>query len=109
MLYKESTRRQKKKQYLKESINKSILDQQHFKSNSKSEIIVEKNKKQRLIDIFNELDNDNDGHIDSEHISIDTVDLGLLELLKPLLVELEEQQVVLNEQEFTAAGLALFH
>ena len=60
------------------------------RSNEKSHALIENIKKKKLQEIFTALDSDGDGLISSTKIDISAIETGTLEMLAPLLCEMEE-------------------
>lgn len=52
-------------------------------------MIVEKTKKQKIGEIFEKLDGDRDGLVSKEKIDLNVLSDELLEIFKPLLLELD--------------------
>ena len=103
-MYKASVQEQAKKQCqkvkaLQEAIQKSNTV---FTTQTTNKIVVAK-KQQAFVTIFQYLDSDCDGYISSMKIDITNIDTDLLEVLSPLLIELEELNQPLNQSEFTDA------
>ena len=73
------------------------------RSNEKSHMLIENIKKKKLLDIFKALDSDGDGLISSTKINISSIDTGTLEMLAPLLCEMEELSKSLNLNQFLSA------
>jgi hypothetical protein len=59
-------------------------------TNSSTNKIIERKKQDAFALIFKWLDSDNDGFISPMKIDISMIDTDLLEVLSPLLIELEE-------------------
>ena len=62
----------------------------------------------RITWLFTELDSDQDGFISSKRICIDTIGEDLLEVIMPVLFEMEEMDIELNLSDFRKA-LANLH
>lgn len=58
-------------------------------------------------DLFNLLDSDRDGQISSSRIDISQVPSRTLKIIAPLLIEMEDAEVVLNAETFEMAGRKL--
>lgn len=72
--------------------------------NETSNLIVETMKLKRLEEIFNYLDADRDGIISAGKIDISTLPTDILEILSPLLCEMEELNLELDLETFIEAG-----
>ena len=73
------------------------------KSNEKSHLLIENIKKKKLQEIFLALDSDGDGLISSTKIDISAIETGVLEMLAPLLCEMEELHQSLTFDRFLDA------
>jgi len=80
-------------------------------SNKNSDRIIEINKRERIIEIFDLLrpDGDQDGIISATHIDLHTLPTEILEVLSPLLCEMEELDTTLNLEEFLDASMRLYN
>ena len=65
-------------------------------SKNRTNKIVEKQKTQNFIQIFQMLDSDSDGQISAYRIDITSLESELLQVLSPLFVEMEELGMSLN-------------
>ena len=65
-------------------------------SKNRTNKIVEKQKTQNFIQIFQMLDSDGDGQISAYRIDITSLESELLQVLSPLFVEMEELGMSLN-------------
>lgn len=59
------------------------------KVNKSSKMIVEKTKRLKIGEIFEKLDGDKDGLVSKEKIDLNVLSDELLEIFKPLLLELD--------------------
>ena len=73
------------------------------KINQNSEKIIKDLKSQRLREIFDSLDSDKDGWISSSKIAVRAVSPKILEVIAPVLYEMEEFNFSLNFYEFADA------
>jgi Ca2+-binding EF-hand superfamily protein len=78
------------------------------KSKTKTNKIVERNKIQQFMNIFQKLDSDGDGQISAYRIDITSLDPELLQVLSPLFVEMEELGMNLDQEEFIDAASRLY-
>lgn len=78
------------------------------KINESSEAIVQQLHLKRISWLFSELDSDQDGTISSTRIDIASIPPELLNIIKPVLFEMEEMNTELNLQEFRNA-ISLLH
>ena len=85
-----------------------IKEDRQPKINHNSEIIVQQMQLKRITWLFAELDSDQDGFISSKRICIDTIGEDLLEVIMPVLFEMEEMDIELNLSDFRKA-LANLH
>eukprot|EP00349_Pseudokeronopsis_sp_Brazil_P010364 CAMPEP_0202980358 /NCGR_PEP_ID=MMETSP1396-20130829/86303_1 /ASSEMBLY_ACC=CAM_ASM_000872 /TAXON_ID= /ORGANISM="Pseudokeronopsis sp., Strain Brazil" /LENGTH=70 /DNA_ID=CAMNT_0049720293 /DNA_START=1259 /DNA_END=1471 /DNA_ORIENTATION=+ len=70
--------------------------------------MVENQKKVRLNEIFDILDHDSDGYISASSIDVQTLPAEILEILSPVLCEMEELNQGLDRDEFVDAALRLY-
>ncbi len=70
---------------------------------AKSEMIAREVECRRLAWVFSELDSDEDGQISAHKINIDRIPVKVLEIIMPILFEMEEMQVELNIDDFLMA------
>ncbi|EAR99752.2 hypothetical protein TTHERM_00666280 (macronuclear) [Tetrahymena thermophila SB210] len=86
---------------------REILEKQKEKPqlqiNDNSKKIVQQLEDTRLREIFNLLDDDQDGQIDSKNINITSISPKVLELISPVLYEMEDYHFQLNYEEFSQA------
>lgn len=71
--------------------------------------MVDYNKRQKLQEIFEIFDSDNDGQISAQRIDLQTLPTEVLEIFTPLLYEMEEIGQNLDRDEFVDASLRLFN
>lgn len=67
---------------------------------SKSRKIMQKVKIQRCTDLFQKLDNDQDGYISSQKIDILGVSNDIIDLITPLLLRIEQKELILDYSQF---------
>lgn len=67
---------------------------------SKSRKIMQKIKVQRCRDLFEKLDNDQDGYISSQKIDILGVSNDIIDLITPLLLKIEQKELILDYSQF---------
>lgn len=65
------------------------MKSQIFKSDNKSTNIIEQKLIEKLVDIFNMLDSDGDGKINSTNIDVKQLSTNEIEIISPLLCEME--------------------
>lgn len=80
-------------------------------SNKKTDKIIEQTKRDRLNDIFSKLlpEADQEGYISAQRIDLHSLQTDLLEVLSPLLCEMEELSTTLNREEFLDSALRLYN
>ncbi len=76
-----------------------------MKPNRKSEQLVESRKSQQLQEIFVVLDSDKDGWVSARQIDISLLHPLLLEVITPLLIEMESKDHTLSQADFVKGGL----
>lgn len=76
--------------------------------NENSRRICEQNEENKLLEIFQLLDSDGDGYISAQNIAVATVDADILQLISPVLYEMEDFSFTLTFGEFKEAVLCLF-
>lgn len=104
-LYERAFIGQKRKELEKEKSNLEIRSKSLSKAtNYMSDKIVEAIKYKRLEEIFYILDSDNDGIICNSKIDISGLPTDLLRTLAPLLIEMEQMNLILDLQSFVEAG-----
>jgi Ca2+-binding EF-hand superfamily protein len=62
------------------------------------------NKFNKLEEIFHQLDGDHDGVISASEINIKNVPIKVLEVISPLLIEMEDANLELTIEEFIIAA-----
>ena len=67
---------------------------------SRSKQIMEKVKYQRLKELFEKLDDDQDGYISAEKIDILEVSNRIIDIITPFLLEIESKALILNFEQF---------
>lgn len=72
-----------------------------------SEVILRNMQARRVAWLFSELDSDQDGRISSDKICIDSIPERVLEVIMPILFEMEDLQVELSIDEFQVAVQSL--
>ncbi|CAD8125843.1 unnamed protein product [Paramecium sonneborni] len=87
-------------------IEQDRQDQQNQRARSldKSNQIYEIKKKKFIYEIFNLLDSDSDGLISAQKIEISSINSEILQILTPLLCEMEQINAQLNQQQFYEAA-----
>ncbi|CDW86863.1 UNKNOWN [Stylonychia lemnae] len=109
-LYQQYHKQQEKKQKQQELHMIQIKDM-HKKSQTNNKVssqIVEQKQRTKLGEIFDVFDSDNDGQISSKRIDISKINADVLEILSPLLIELEHIGETLDRLEFIDSALALY-
>ena len=76
--------------------------------NNKTERIVEQSKREKIGEVFEVLDGDSDGLISRGRADLVMLSQELVEVLTPLLQELEEMDTTLDKEEFMDAALRLY-
>lgn len=66
-------------------------------------MIVQQMQLKRIAWLFMELDSDQDGFISSKKICIETIDENVLEVIMPVLFEMEEMDISLSLSDFRKA------
>lgn len=94
--FKMNVKRNEKKRNLIRNLNKK-------KSSNMSDRIIDTIIKRKAEEIFEILDGDKDGVISSQRIDISRIDGDKLKILAPMLIEMEQMQIVLNMEEFSEA------
>ena len=64
--------------------------------NEHSDFLVKQIHKKRMAWLFSELDSDQDGLISSKRINIETINEDILEIIMPVLFEMEEMNIELT-------------
>jgi hypothetical protein len=95
-------RKKKFSKYLSKQ-NKQDYSQQTKQKRSRSRLIMEKIKSQRCRELFNKLDDDNDGYISAQKIDILHVDNYIIDLITPFLLDIESKALILNFEQFLEA------
>lgn len=78
------------------------------KASKFSEQIVMQTRRNKMGEIFDRLDADQDGLISTEKMELSALSEDMHELFKPLLLELEQLQEPLNKEEFVDATNRLY-
>ncbi len=78
--------------------------QQQFSPSKKTYFLNRLNKFNKLEEIFHQLDGDHDGVISARSINIKNVPIEVLEVISPLLIEMEDASLELNIEEFIIAA-----
>ena len=81
--------------------------EQYVRASRNSTAIVEQLAKTRIRQIFELLDDDQDGIISAQSIALENLSAVALEAFRPLFLELEELDVSLNFEQFEDASLRL--
>eukprot|EP00347_Sterkiella_histriomuscorum_P019160 403342715 len=108
-LYQQHYKQLEKKQKLVQFQEKQLKDQhKNYTSNKVSQQIIQQKQRNKLSEIFQVLDSDNDGQISSKGIDIKSIPADILEILSPLLCEMEQIGETLDRDEFIDSALALY-
>ena len=102
---------QLQKRKIAEQIEIEKLNEQRNKvsrPNYKSDQMIYQARKNKLGEIFEKLDSDQDGEISSYKIDLDYLSHELRNAFKPLLNELEALQQPLDKDEFIDASIRLY-
>lgn len=96
-----------KREILKKQYEKKVADEKYkqIKASEKSNLILFNVWSKKLRELFEQLDNDYDGYISSHKIDISGLSNELLDVLTPLLLKIEEHELVLNFKEFVEITL----
>ena len=78
------------------------------KASKFSEQIVMQTRRNKMGEIFDKLDNDQDGLVSTEKMELHSLSEDMQELFKPLFIELEQLQEPLNKEEFIDATNRLY-
>jgi len=70
--------------------------------------MYDKKIRNKLEEIFDQLDANGNGMISADEINLDIVSSEILLIIKPLLVEMESFDENLDKEEFIESGIALF-
>ena len=70
-------------------------------------MLVDKRLKQKLTEIFNLFDKNNNGRISADEIDLDNIEISLLIVFRPLLIEMENFCEELDLEEFIESSKAL--
>ena len=76
-------------------------------SNERSEQLVDKRLKEKLTEIFDLFDKNKSGKISADEIDLDNIDVSLLIVFRPLLIEMENFCEELDLEEFIESSKAL--
>ena len=106
-LYEEAKGQQERKLSKQAALDRSISEQRQVRSNRKSGQLVEQKKTKQLQEVFLLLDSDRDGLISAQHIDISSLHTHLLEIITPLLIEMELKAHTLDQDDFLKGGLQL--
>ena len=74
----------------------------------KSSTIIEELKIEHFSELFRLIDSDQDGQVSAQRMDLQQIDSSLLGSLGPILVQLEETGLTLNEDEFIDAAYRLY-
>lgn len=109
-LYLNSTQNRNKIKEKEEQSNSAFYTLQNSShTNKESKELFESMKEKTFKQIFNCLDRNQDGVITKIYIDIKALPKNIAEILKPIFDELkEEENITLNEEEFTGACFHLF-
>lgn len=78
------------------------------KASKFSEQIVMQTRRNKMGEIFDKLDSDQDGLVSTEKMDVNALGQQLYDIFKPLLIELEQLQEPLNKEEFVDATNRLY-
>lgn len=106
-LYNKSYQLAAKKDELKKHYFQEAMGQKSG-MNETSHLIIEAKKWRRLEEVFRALDSDNDGLISASKIEIGNLPADILEIITPLLCEMEELGLELDFETFIGAAEKLF-
>lgn len=81
----------------------TALVEQRPQINENSEQIIQQMYMKRIAWLFSQLDSDQDGFISPKRICIDTISEQILEVIIPVLFEMEEMDIELNLLDFRNA------
>jgi hypothetical protein len=70
-------------------------------------MLVDKRLKQKLTEIFHLFDKNNNGRISADEIDLDNIEISLLIVFRPLLIEMENFCEELDLEEFIESSKAL--
>lgn len=108
-MYNYSKKRTESQIKLKEEIERERrMKHRSVTPNKLSNQMVENKQRSSLSEIFKLLDSDHDGWISSQKISIQSLPVDILEIISPLLCEMEEINEKLNENEFINSATNLY-
>ena len=79
-----------------------------YRSSSNSSKIFDQVVHNQLGEIFHRLDSKGRGKVSAQHINLEDIDVDILLIIKPLLVEMEKFNEHLNKEEFIESALNLF-
>ena len=91
-----------------DEISQIEVQRKKLKANKASNQIVNNAKVTKFQEIFYIMDHDGDGLISTTKMNLHTLDSKLVDVLKPLLEELEQLAEPLNQSEFVDACLRLY-
>lgn len=101
---------EKKQRAVNDEIRKAAdVRDKNSKANKHSKQIVANSRQKKINEIFNLLDEDNDGEISWANIDLTKLSPGLTDVFKPLFDELEQIQEPLDREEFTDATIRLYN
>lgn len=84
------------------------MKSQIFKSDNKSTNIIEQKLIEKLVDIFNMLDSDGDGKINSTNIDVKQLSTNVIEIISPLLCEMEQLNLEYSQEQFIENAFILY-
>jgi hypothetical protein len=96
-----------KQKEMLEDISRKVLSE-CTKSNPYSQKLYDRYRLKIYIKLFNELDSDGDGCISANRISFDSINLDTLDIITPLLIEMEEKGETVRLPEFVQRVENLF-
>ncbi|KAM3134662.1 hypothetical protein pb186bvf_013304 [Paramecium bursaria] len=106
-LYEQAFKQEQTKQQKMSQSKEKLLSQSRTKANKKSDQLVSQNLENTLSKLFDQLDHDGDGQIDAIRIDISGVEQKILNIFKPLLLEMEDGQHILTKAEFIESSIRL--
>lgn len=110
-LYQNAQVRERKKQKMVEEQieheRQRALNRSQYQSIDKSARIFEQKLRSKLKEIFDLFDANGNGKLSADEINLDFVSAEILEIFKPLLVELETFNEELDKDEFVESAVAL--
>ncbi|CAK83786.1 unnamed protein product (macronuclear) [Paramecium tetraurelia] len=103
-LYNQAKIWEKKRQNKIVQIHQQQMSTSQVRASEKSNQMIQSQMQVSLIKIFNALDSDNDGFINSENCDVGDLDDNVIKILSPLLLEMESGNHTLNKKEFVESA-----